>query len=157
MVHRIASEDRRGYLVLLIMQTRRAIYRFGEKSLARHKITLEQMCTLNYCASHNKVSLYDITSLLLRGPHTVLGLIDRMKENGWIYKTKDTKNNNKIYISTTKKGRQKFQETKEIFKELSDTLPDFSEQEVSSLIEYMEKTKSRALEKLGEFYRFPYR
>jgi len=156
MVNRIVFEDKREYLALLIMQVRRAIYKFGEKSLAGYGITLEQMCVLNYCASHKKVSLYDITSLLLREPHTILGLIDRMKQRGWISKKKDTKSKNKIYISITKKGRQKFQETKHIYKKLSETLPEFSEKELSNLVKHMEKTKIKALEKLNSFYRYPY-
>ncbi len=71
-------------LWLLLTHTRYAIYRAREKELQRYKVSPEQTSVLFIVqALGNRATPSEISRFILRQPHTVSALIERMAKRDW--------------------------------------------------------------------------
>jgi DNA-binding MarR family transcriptional regulator len=90
---------------LFLTHTRYAIYRARERELQRYGISPEQVGVLFIIqALKNKATPSEISRFIMRQPHTVSALIDRMEEKGYVKKYHDLDKKNLVRVSITDKG-----------------------------------------------------
>ncbi len=94
-------------LWMLITHTRYAIYRAREKELLRYGVSPEQVGVLFIVqALGNRATPSEIARFIIRQPHTVSALIERMAEKGLVKKMHDLDRKNLVRVSLTEKGQK---------------------------------------------------
>ncbi len=94
-------------LWLFLTHTRYAIYRAREKELQRYGVSPEQVGVLFIVQSlGNRATPSEISRFIVRQPHTVSALIERMEEKGLIKKFHDLDKKNLVRVSLTEKGQK---------------------------------------------------
>ena len=94
-------------LWMLLTHTRYAIYRAREKELQRYGVSPEQVGVLFIVqALGNRATPSEIARLIIRQPHTVSALIERMAEKGLVKKMHDLDRKNLVRVSLTEKGQK---------------------------------------------------
>jgi MarR family transcriptional regulator, organic hydroperoxide resistance regulator len=94
-------------LWMLLTHARYAIYRSREKELFRLGISPEQAGILFVVqALGNNPTPSDISRFIIRQPHTVSSLIERMTAKGLVKKTHDPERKNLVRVSLTEKGQR---------------------------------------------------
>jgi DNA-binding MarR family transcriptional regulator len=94
-------------LWMLLTHTRYAIYRAREKELQRYGVSPEQVGVLFIVqALGNQATPSQISRYILRQPHTVSALIERMSEKGLVKKVHDLDKKNLVRVSLTEKGQK---------------------------------------------------
>jgi DNA-binding MarR family transcriptional regulator len=94
-------------LWMLLTHTRYAIYRAREKELQRYGVSPEQVGVLFIVqALGNRATPSEISRYILRQPHTVSALIERMSEKGLVKKVHDLDKKNLVRVSLTEKGQK---------------------------------------------------
>lgn len=149
-------EDPITDLSLLLMRTRRAMYKVGEKRLMDCNLSPEQFGVLRYLYSYKKATIADVTWLLLREPHTMLGLINRMEQKGMITKKQDSKRRNLIEIELTKEG-EKLIDCAMAMWPSTVLFEDLNEEEQSQLRTILLKILGKSLDELDSYYRSPFK
>jgi DNA-binding MarR family transcriptional regulator len=97
-------------LWMLLTHTRYAIYRSREKELHRFGVSPEQVGVLFIVqALDNKATPSEISRFILRQPHTVSALIERMAEKGFVKKMHDLERKNLVRVSLTEKGKKVYE------------------------------------------------
>ncbi|MBN1472747.1 MAG: winged helix-turn-helix transcriptional regulator [Syntrophaceae bacterium] len=96
----------------------------------------------------------EISRWLMRKPHTITHLLNRMEKCGQIKKVKDLKRKNQIRIALTKKGEQDYDSIRKV--EYPHPILGFlSGQEKETLELCLNKIRTRLLEELKINYRPP--
>jgi DNA-binding MarR family transcriptional regulator len=97
-------------LWMLLTHTRYAIYRSREKELLRFGVSPEQVGVLFIIqALNNRATPSEIARFILRQPHTVSALIERMTEKGFVKKQHDLERKNLVRVSLTEKGQKVYE------------------------------------------------
>ena len=145
----IPSTDQDYKLRWLILQTRRAMYRARTIELFKYGITPEQAAGLFVVqAIGPRATPAEISRWLLREPHSISGLLNRMQKEGLITKAKDLERKNWVRVAMTEKGRQAYsQSTKR--ESIHRILTALSEKECQQIRTCLEKLRNKALEELG--------
>ena len=97
-------------LWMLLTHTRYAIYRSREKELQRFGVSPEQVGVMFIVqALDNRATPSEIARFILRQPHTVSALIERMEEKGFVKKAHDLDRKNLVRVSLTEKGKKVYE------------------------------------------------
>jgi DNA-binding MarR family transcriptional regulator len=97
-------------LWMLLTHTRYAIYRSREKELLRYGVSPEQVGVMFVIqALGNRATPSVISRFILRQPHTVSALIERMTEKGFVKKDHDLDRKNLVHVSLTEKGQKVYE------------------------------------------------
>ena len=97
-------------LWILLTHTRYAIYRAREKELQRYGVSPEQVSVLFIVqALGNRATPSEIARFIIRQPHTVSALIERMAEKGLVKKMHDLERKNLVRVSLTEKGQKVYE------------------------------------------------
>ncbi len=97
-------------LWMLLTHTRYAIYRSREKELQRFGVSPEQVGVMFIVqALGNRATPSEISRFILRQPHTVSALIERMEEKGFVKKEHDLDKKNLVRVSLTDKGQRVYE------------------------------------------------
>jgi DNA-binding MarR family transcriptional regulator len=106
------AEDEDQDLWLLLTHARYALFRAREKELQRYGISPEQASLLfTVQAMGNKATPVALSRHLLRQPHTVSALIDRMAKRDLIRKVKDFDHKNWVRVEITEKGQNAYEQS----------------------------------------------
>jgi DNA-binding MarR family transcriptional regulator len=96
-------------LWIFLTHTRYAIYRAREKELQRYGVSPEQVGVLFIVkALENRATPAEISRFIMRQPHTVSALIDRMEEKGFVKKLHDLDKKNLVRVALTEKGERAY-------------------------------------------------
>jgi DNA-binding MarR family transcriptional regulator len=107
-----SAEDEDQDLWFLLTHTRYAIFRARELELQRYGITPEQVSLLFVVrALGEKATPAALSRQLLRQPHTVSAIVDRMENRGLVKKVKDLDRRNLIRVAITEKGQKAFEQS----------------------------------------------
>jgi MarR family transcriptional regulator, organic hydroperoxide resistance regulator len=99
------TDDEDQDLWLLLTHARYAIFRAREKELQRYGVSPEQVSLLFVVqALGNKATPAAISRHIIRQPHTVSALVDRMARRGLVKKVKDLDRKNLVRVVMTEKG-----------------------------------------------------
>jgi MarR family transcriptional regulator, organic hydroperoxide resistance regulator len=104
------AEDEDQDLWLLLTHTRYAVFRAREKELQRYGVSPEQISLLfTVQALGNKATPAALSRHILRQPHTVSALVDRMARRGLVKKVKDLDRKNLVRVVLTEKGQKTYE------------------------------------------------
>lgn len=105
-----SAEDDDQDLWLLLTHTRYAVFRAREKELQRYGVSPEQVGLLFVVqALGNKATPAAISRHIIRQPHTVSALVDRMTRRGLVKKVKDLDRKNLVRVVMTEKGKKTYE------------------------------------------------
>jgi DNA-binding MarR family transcriptional regulator len=132
----------------LLGQTADVMLRARQKELYRYGISAIEAGTLWVIqVIGEKATPAQITRWLLREPHTVTELLNRMVKKGLVTKTKDLERRNLIRVSITEKGRQAYEHSTKR-KSIHKMISSLSEEERQQLMASLKKLRNRALKEL---------
>jgi DNA-binding MarR family transcriptional regulator len=96
-------------LWLLLTHARYAVFRARERELQRYGVSPEHASLLfTVKAMDNKATPAALARYLLRQPHSVSALVDRMVKRGLVKKVKDLDRKNLVRVVITEKGQQMY-------------------------------------------------
>ena len=144
------SVDEDYKLWVLLSQAADTTLRARQKELDRYGIsTAEAAVLFAVQAIGDRATPAEITRWLLREPHTVTELLNRMERGGLVTKAKDLERKNLVRVSITEKGRQAYkQSTKR--KSIRKVMSVLSREERQQLGSYLERLRNKALGELTE-------
>lgn len=136
-------------LWMLLTHTRYAIYRSREKELLRYGVSPEQVGVLFIVqALGNRATPSEISRFIMRQPHTVSALIERMSEKGFVKKMHDLDKKNLVRVSLTEKG-QKIYEHSTKRGPIHRIMSTLSEDERNQLRNLLGKLHTQARKEIG--------
>jgi MarR family transcriptional regulator, organic hydroperoxide resistance regulator len=144
-----SAEDEDQDLWLLLTHARYAIFRAREKELMRYGVSPEQMGLLFVVqALGNKATPAALSRHIIRQPHTVSALVDRMARRGLVKKVKDLDRKNLVRVVMTEKGQKTYElSTKRgPIHRIMNTLTEEEKQEFRG---YLEKLLTKARKEIG--------
>ena len=96
-------------LYVLFERARYLTFRAWEKELQRYGLSPEQAQVLFLTeALGSKATPAEMSRLLLRQPHTVSSLLERMAKKGLVKKVKDLERKNLVRVVLTEKGKEAY-------------------------------------------------
>jgi len=148
--------DKAYNLWVLLHQTRDAIFRVRDKELAKYGISPAEAAALFVIqATGENVTPAEISRWMLREPHTVTGLLNRMEKKGLVSRSKDSERKNLVRIRLTENGKQAYNQSTERGS-IDHAISALSGQEQQQLGSYLQKLRDRALEELKLEYVVPF-
>jgi len=105
-----SDEDNDQDLCFYLTHTRSAVLRAREKELQRYGVSPEQVGLLFVVqALGAKATPAAISRHIIRQPHTVSALVDRMAKRGLVKKVKDLDRKNLVRVGMTEKGKKTYE------------------------------------------------
>lgn len=105
-----SADDEDQDLWLLLTHARYAVFRAREKELQRYGVSPEQVGLLFVIqALGNRATPAALSRHILRQPHTVSALVDRMARRGLVKKVKDLDRKNLVRVVMTEKGQKTYE------------------------------------------------
>ena len=142
------NDDDDYNLIALINQTGHAVSLARTRELAPHGLSMMRAAVLLVLQMRdNNATPTEISQWLLREPHTISALLDRMEKDGLIRRYRDLHKRNTVRVAMTEKGRVAYQEslTRETFHSVMSVL---TEEEREQLRHAMTKLWLRALQEV---------
>jgi DNA-binding MarR family transcriptional regulator len=131
------------------------LFKAREKELSKLGVTAMEAAVLNIVrAIGSEATPAEISRWLLREPHSVSGLLNRMVKRGLIKKTKDLKWKNLIRVTITDKGKEAYEKSLSAVS-VDNVVSALSADECEKLSSYLMKLRSRALEEINVDYEVP--
>jgi DNA-binding MarR family transcriptional regulator len=144
-----SSEDEDQDLWFLLTHTRYAIFRAREKELQRYGLTPEQVSLLFVVqALGEKATPAELSRSLLRQPHTVSALVERMEKRGLVKKLKDLDRKNLVRVAITDKGRKAFEQSSKRGP-IHRIMGELNQREKKIMRKYLETIFAKARKELG--------
>jgi MarR family 2-MHQ and catechol resistance regulon transcriptional repressor len=144
------SVDEDYKLWILLSQAADTTLRARQKELDRYDIsTAEASVLFAVQAIGERTTPAEITRWLLREPHTVTELLNRMVKKGLVTKSKDLEKKNMVRVSVTEKGRQAYEQSTKR-KSIHKVMSALSREERRQLGSYLERLRNKALGELRE-------
>jgi DNA-binding MarR family transcriptional regulator len=142
-------QDEDQDLWLLLTHARYAVFRAREKELQRYGVSPEQVGLLFVVqALGNKATPAALSRYILRQPHTVSALVDRMARRGLVKKVKDLDRKNLVRVVMTEKGQRTYElSTKR--GPIHRIMATLSDEERKSFKEYLERILTKARKEIG--------
>ena len=143
----LPGADRDLKLWILLNQADTALLNSTDDELRPYGLTAMQSVVLFVVqAIGNKATPTEISRWLLRKPHSVSGLLDRMEKIGLVKKTNDADRKNVIRVTLTAKGKQVYKQS--LKKEsIRRALSSLSDKECQVLESVLKSIRDAALEK----------
>ncbi len=135
-------------LIALINQTGHAFSLARTRELSRHGLSMMRAAVLLVLqVRDNNATPTEISQWLLREPHTISALLDRMEKDGLIRRYRDLHKRNTVRVAMTEKGRNAYQQSlaRETFHSVMSVLND---EEREQLRHVMSKLWLRVLQEV---------
>ena len=135
-------------LMALINQTSHAFTLARTRELSEHGLSMMRAAVLLVLqARDNNATPTEISQWLLREPHTISALLDRMEKDGLVRRYRDMHKRNTVRVDMTEKGRSAYQASlaRETFHRVMSVL---SREDRLHLREVMTKLWLRALQEV---------
>lgn len=154
--HSILSNDADFILWTLIRQTEWLIFRVREAELAPYGLTPEQAAVCLFsCLADGHPTPSELAKWLVREPHTVSGILDRMQKKGLLRKVSDVNRKNMIRVVLTEKGRWAFEQAtkRETIHQIFSCLDDEEHEQLKSILI---KLRDSVIDQYGMFKKPPF-
>ena len=140
--------DRDLELWVLVRQVSDVMERVRERELREAGISLIQATVLFAVkAIKGPATPAEVSRWVVREPHTVSALLNRMEKQGLVRKIKDLERKNLVRIALTKKGEEAYRQSRRM-KVIPKILSCLSLEERDNLRSYFEILRNKALEEL---------
>ncbi len=131
----------------LLLYNQGAFQRLLMLKLAPFGLTIGQPKILDYLADHNGCMQKELGTACQVDPATIVGLINRMEENGLVERRQQDGNRRSFYVYLTVEGWKKTKAVKIAFEELEkDAFHEFSNEEQEQLVSQMLRVKNNLME-----------
>lgn len=155
-MYSLLSTDKDYNLWVLLRQTRDAMSKARERELEKYGISSIQAAVLfTIQAIGTEATPAEISRRLMREPHSVSGLLNRMQKQGFIRRVKDLPRRNMVRVVMTEKGEEAYRQSTKRFS-MHETISVLSEEERSQLWNLLEKLRDRAMKLAGIGYELPF-
>lgn len=152
--HLLADKDLNLWALLRL--TEGAIFKARERELAQYGITVEQAAVCFYVLIiGNNATPAELSRWMLREPHTISGIIDRMERKGMVRKVKDLDRKNQIRVVLTEKGQQAYDQSTNR-EAIHNIISSLSEEKRKQLRSCLNTLRDKALKELGIFNKPPF-
>ena len=142
--------EHKNILETLVHQLRDLLNKIMNHELKQFDITLQQLAVLDIVSIlGGKTTPKEVSMRLLRQPHTVSSLLNRMEQQGLINKDTDPEKKISVNITLTEKGEHILNEARKL-NALRDITSCLSEQELQQLIVSLKKLRDSAINKLAQ-------
>lgn len=150
------STDKDYNLWVLLRQTRDAMSKAREGELEKYGISSIQAAVLfTIQAIGPNATPAEISRRLVREPHSVSGLLNRMQKQGLIRRVKDLPKRNMVRVVMTQKGEEAYrQSTRRL--SMHETISALTEEERNQIWNLLEKLRDRAMKLAGIGYELPF-
>lgn len=143
------NQDEFMDLYFLFARARYLTFRAREKELQRYNLTPEQAQVLSTAKMlNNQGTPAEISRNLVRQPHTISALVNRMTRRGLVNKIKDLERKNMVRVALTQKG-EKALEISIKGGPIRRILGVLDEEERKTFNEYLERIMAKARDELG--------
>ena len=150
------SDDRDYEVWMLLNQASEAMFKAREKELNGNGVTaMEATALFIIQAIGNQATPAEISRWILREPHSVSGLLDRMERRGLIKRTKDLAWKNMVRVTVTEQGKEAY-EISTARESIHNILSVLSDEECRQLGSYLRTVRDRALDRLNIEYEMPF-
>ena len=150
------AEDKGYQLWVLLAQAREAMYKARQHELRRYNLSPRQSAVLFIIrAIGDKVTPAKISRWLLREPHSVSEIINRMEKQGLVKKVRDLDRKNLVRIELTEKGSEVYNQVikRDSIHTIMSALSDEERRQFSSTLKTI---RDRALKESGKELRTPF-
>ena len=103
----------------------------------------------------NEATPAEISRWILRRPHSVSGLLDRMEKDGLIKKTKNLHKKNLVRVTITPKGRQAYNISLKR-KTINQVLTALTDDERKELYSFLDRLRNKSLKVAGITHKPPF-
>ena len=151
-----ANTDEIFNLWSMLEQVHSGITLARDRELEQHGLSTIKASALFIIDSiGNEATPAEISRWILRRPHSVSGLLDRMEKDGLVIRTKDLPKKNQVRITLTQKG---LQASERVLKRASihKIAACLSDKEQKQLRSYLESLRDSALKELGDESEHPF-
>ena len=125
------------------------VFKATQKELRQYGVSPEEAAVLSVVHFlGNRVTPAEISRWLLREPHTVSGILNRMEKKRLVRKTKDSERKNRVRVTLTEKGQQAYYQSTKI-DSIRKIMSSLSEEECQQLSSCLKTLRARALKELG--------
>ena len=150
------SDDRDFEVWTLLSQASDAIFKAREKELNGNGFTaMEATALFIIQAIGDRATPAEISRWILREPHSVSGLLDRMERRGLIERTKDLEWKNMVRVTVTEKGKKAYEMSTER-ESIHNILSVLSAEECQQLSSCLRTLRDRALQQINIGYEMPF-
>ena len=141
--------DKYQDLYLLFARSRYLTFRAREKELQRFGLTPEQAQVLFIIQNiKDKATPAEISRYILRQPHSVSAIVDRMVKKGLVTKVKDLERKNMVRVAVTAQGQKAFELSKKRTS-MKNILSALTESQREDFRKYLDIVMTRARQELG--------
>lgn len=150
------STDELYNLWTMLEQVHSGITLARDRELEQHGLSTIKASALFIVQSiGNEATPAEISRWILRRPHSVSGLLDRMEKDGLIKKAKNLHKKNLVRVTITPKGKKGL-EISAKRKTINQILNALSEDERKQLYIYLDKLRNKALKVAGIAHKPPF-
>ena len=150
------SDDRDYEVWMLLSQASDAMFKAREKELNGNGVTaMEATALFIIQAIGDQATPAEISRWILREPHSVSGLLDRMERRGLIKRTKDLEWKNMVRVTVTEKGKEVY-EMSTARESIHNTLSVLPAEEYQQLSSYLRTLRDKALQQINIGYEMPF-
>lgn len=145
----VSAVNRDYNLWVLLHQVSDIIFNAREAELQEYGLPATQAEVLFVIkAIGDKVTPAQISRMIFRRPHSVSGIIERMKKAGLVKKAKDLHRKNLVRVTITPKGEQAYKEAlkRKSVQKIMSALSETEQQKLKSLLEIL---RTKGLKELG--------
>lgn len=116
------------------------VEQYSSQLASSWKITAPQLICLMEIANYGPMNATCISRAVHLSPSTVVGIIDRLEEKGWVKRVRDIKDRRVIVVSATAAGKKLLEQAPSPLQQtLADALSNLPEQEQSMIAESLER------------------
>ena len=146
---KVSAIDQNYKLWVLLQQTADVIFEARGNELRQYGLPPMQAAVLFVIqAIGDEATPAKIARWMLRRPHSISMILDRMVETGLIRKTKDLHRKNLIRVTLTEKGQQLYNQSLKR-KPINRIMSSLSEEERQQLRLYLQKLRDKGLKEVG--------
>lgn len=150
------STDQDYNLWVLLRQTRETMVKARERELEKVGISSIQAAVLfTIQAIGAEATPAEISRRLVREPHSVSGLLNRMEKQGTIRRIRDLPRRNMIRVEMTDKGREAYEQSTQRLS-MHETMSALSDEDKKHLWDYLEKLRDKAMKLAGIGHELPF-
>jgi len=105
--------------------------------------------------SNKPLTIGEISRRLVRKPHTISMLLDRMERQGLIRRNKEPTERSQIMVEITEKGALAYKRASKM-RAVEEIFSNLTEKQRENLISYLKTLRTKAFQNLGENLQPPY-
>ncbi|HUU28147.1 MAG TPA: MarR family transcriptional regulator [archaeon] len=143
------------YDIRILQSLRRIIHAVDVQSrrvAANYGVTIPQILCLLKVVENGPLTTNALSKEIFLASSTVIGILDRLEEKGYVVRTRDTKDRRQVFVNSTAEGQELVKNTSSLIHEtLCNAFTDLSDLELSiialsleKIIELMEAEKIKA-------------